>query len=691
MSQFNNEQLKLIKEMKSVHNLKDRTLNIFKLMIYQWDINKAVKYYHNDEFCIDHFLDQCKRIPPNNNSDILDTIATDGIDSDMNDGKDICKYKHKYNFYSLWNVDYNSQLSKLICEYLFYRGNYQYNANLYCFYGHLLRMRIKTEKEARQVEQLYIKAISLNPKFADAHSGYAFLLQKSGYQGVYDLEKAYKHCEISCSIESDPNVHIFCINYCNVLLNAPNIDNSILEKALFYAEKGLKYKENNRSLLGRAGEILFDMKKYSQCIEYYDKAFNASNAYSRAGQDTKKYIVAKKYILKNKTIANINKKEKKEKVFAKVQRDRERMEKWKICYFDEIESHRNSSCLTTMQGVRDLVNGYIRSNSDDKYYFGMISGIVMKYFGSTRNECVFMCVANNKIEMNNDSGHVYRTIVFDWIELNKNLVDREEIINNYKSNINVGSFTKMVKLKIIESKMCDYFLQTQSFLKLHFGFDIGVICIDPSINNNINVDDCQDKEKEKEKAKDKDKDKNPFNLNRNMNICISDLIALSDQVKFVSGAHFALSDDDSNNSSKNSNENKNNEKNNQAKFIWETRYDSDSTIHLDIDYDCGKKLGSQTWIDSCAGCDTIQFGIKCVFHKEDSYDLMDLFQQNDDDNVLMKISVIGKFNDIEHVLGEQYCCLSKLSKYKWFPAVSCVSCNCKQLRNQGLILSVIYD
>ena len=216
---------------------------------------------------------------------------------------------------------------------------------------------------------------------------------------------------------------------------------SILEKALFYVEKGLKYKENDRSLLSIGGRILFDMKKYNQCIEYFDKAFNASNAYTHAGQDTRRYIVAKKYIMKNEN-NHKNKIEEKQKednynVKVKAKAELQGMEKWKVCYFDEIESHRNSSCLKTIEGIKDLVNGYIRENSDDKYNFGMISEIVVKYFGSTRNECVFMCVANNKvdseqmkninIEQSNDFGHVYRTIVFDWIEMNKNLIDMKQI------------------------------------------------------------------------------------------------------------------------------------------------------------------------------------------------------------------------------------------------------------------------
>ena len=53
--------------MKKDYKLLDDKLNIFKLILYRWDINKAVKYYKKDEFCLNYFFGECKNGTGNNN------------------------------------------------------------------------------------------------------------------------------------------------------------------------------------------------------------------------------------------------------------------------------------------------------------------------------------------------------------------------------------------------------------------------------------------------------------------------------------------------------------------------------------------------------------------------------------------------------------------------------------------------
>ena len=126
--QYTDDQQCLIKKMKSVHHLNDETLNTIKLIIYDWSIDDAVKYYKHDKFCIDYFLNEC----------------TD---------EDKCQLQHQYNFYDIWNI-YSPQgfkLIELLLEYILYTNKRPNCSNLYCCYGHILRQLIKTEKNVKSI------------------------------------------------------------------------------------------------------------------------------------------------------------------------------------------------------------------------------------------------------------------------------------------------------------------------------------------------------------------------------------------------------------------------------------------------------------------------------------------------------------------------------------------------------------
>ena len=37
--------------MKQENGMEDETMNLFKLKLYNWNVNDAIKYYKNDKFC----------------------------------------------------------------------------------------------------------------------------------------------------------------------------------------------------------------------------------------------------------------------------------------------------------------------------------------------------------------------------------------------------------------------------------------------------------------------------------------------------------------------------------------------------------------------------------------------------------------------------------------------------------------
>ena len=43
--------------MQEEYGYNDEKFNQFKLMIYNWNINNAIKYYYNDSFCCDYCID----------------------------------------------------------------------------------------------------------------------------------------------------------------------------------------------------------------------------------------------------------------------------------------------------------------------------------------------------------------------------------------------------------------------------------------------------------------------------------------------------------------------------------------------------------------------------------------------------------------------------------------------------------
>ena len=277
--------------MKTKHRLTNEKLNIFKLLIYDWNIEKAVKYYLQDDFCIDHFLTECNM-------------------SDQH-----CLFNHKYYFFTLWNNQYYMDFLKMMCEYLLYTNKRPNSGRLYCFYAHTLRIKILTKQDGLRCEQYYLKAIELDPKFGDSHSGYAQLLRLQRYH-MYDYEKATKYAEIACNIDSDPNVHVYCQNYCRILYSDAETD-ADYKKALHFAQKALKFSKNEVIACKIAGLSLAHLMRYQESIEYFERGFNISNAYEPRALSTTVYIGIKMYLLVEKwvkqqqeIIAKENKKEK---------------------------------------------------------------------------------------------------------------------------------------------------------------------------------------------------------------------------------------------------------------------------------------------------------------------------------------------------------------------------------------------
>ena len=283
--EYTDEQKCLITELKSAHGFKDKKLNILKLVIYDWNIDETVKYYKNDKFCINHFLNECK---------------------EEDESKCPSKCEHKYNFYKIWNTLTSNAFKFLerILEYILYTHKRPNSSNLYCFYGHILREKIETKQDARECERYFLKSISLNNENCDAHCGYGILLEREECH-LYNFKKAMKHYEIACSVDGDPNIAVFCHNYSKTLWrHAETVEEH--EKVLFYAKKSIQHDPTAAGPYLVAALVYHLLQDYSKCAEYYEKAMQLPNNSDNCVLALT-YIVSKLFLLikqeSNKNVA----------------------------------------------------------------------------------------------------------------------------------------------------------------------------------------------------------------------------------------------------------------------------------------------------------------------------------------------------------------------------------------------------
>ena len=622
---YTDEQRSLMKKMKCVHHLNDETLNTLKLAIYDWNLDDTVKYYQCDKFCIDYFLSQ----NPKQESNCP------------------CKREHKYNFYEIWNKHSleGYELIKCITQYILYTNKRPNCSNLYSCYGHILRRMIKTKQDGLECEKYFLKAISLNEKNCDAHSGYGMLLEREAFH-MYDFEKAMKHYELACGVENDPNAASFCENYAKSLWrHAQTKDDH--KKVLFYAQKAIKINPNLDSSYLGAALALYRMQKYQQSIEYHEQLKEITNNYESFFTQAA-YIVSKLFVLAEKKSKNNVISLKSADDWNKLYQDYIQTNRYFIpfkdknfkfnylSYFDEIEIHSNNEMLETIEKINCLVYGYVKRNTNDIYDLSSLTKIIVKYFGPPGNESIFTVrlkdnddnignmIMNNRLR-NLECGHLYRSIVF---------------------NKRLNTESPVVQFKVIKSDICDYWKKHTSLAKLGFGFAIGIAQFD--LNENIAFE-CDNNYKVN------NIDSNPLLLSNKMNLFLSDLIVLySKSLKVLTGVQFIF------------------DKNKNCfiyrdSFLFRSQNESYLT-NIDSEF-ANTILENQDELNINVG-QMVQIGVQndIPFLKIADNNTRHGLCDCDDDEF-----------DNDNYNGDMC----------WLPVVSCVSCNCGSPSNSPLVLDLI--
>ena len=233
----------------------DDILNQFKLLIYDWDVGKAIKYYENDEFCVDYCFSRCGK------------------------RQNTCKAKHSLlaGRFVLGNQnEKNLGKGKMLSLYAMYKKIHVDKTNIYNFYCTAVRHTENSLESYLKAEKFMLKALSINPNNGALHNNYALLLRNE----LKNFDKAEKHYKIALQI--NPNHGIWLYNFGAFLLQ----DRHKIDQSLIYLEKGCSIQLKNSQAHYWWGLGLFEAKQYSKCIETLMLCLDLNRQDNKLGKKT---------------------------------------------------------------------------------------------------------------------------------------------------------------------------------------------------------------------------------------------------------------------------------------------------------------------------------------------------------------------------------------------------------------------
>ena len=238
----------------------DTILNTFKLIIYEWKIDEAIKHYRHDHFCHLYCIDETGKY---------------GCQSH------VCRLKHTRHLTLkelIWKE--NESYARFLCLYFMYTSinklvacQFDDNAELYRCYGHLLTHGISNQNETRQEKQqrlresgkYFLKSLDIDNSNADTHTNYAMLLEDE----FKDYDKAEKHYKLA--LENDPNNVERYYSFGSFLIDhAYDIDTGDNKKciqALEYCNRACVLAPNDSYAHYIKGQALYHLKIYDKAVK----------------------------------------------------------------------------------------------------------------------------------------------------------------------------------------------------------------------------------------------------------------------------------------------------------------------------------------------------------------------------------------------------------------------------------------
>ena len=146
----------------------DEILNIFKLIIYHWNLNEALTYYKKEKFCHLYCIAE-------NDSKFGCTRANQ------------CEFQHSYSLKNMLSIDKPSSVNvddpkfkfgTILLKYLLCTNQHDTNAMLNLEYAMFLQFTGETQAEFESAENYFRKSIQNDNEVFQTHCNYAMLLDE---------------------------------------------------------------------------------------------------------------------------------------------------------------------------------------------------------------------------------------------------------------------------------------------------------------------------------------------------------------------------------------------------------------------------------------------------------------------------------------------------------------------------------
>ena len=264
----------------------DSILNQFKLTLYKWNINDAMKYYKHDKFCYLYCIGG--ELP-------IDSLSTD---YGCKKTDETCAFDHRYNLQDLIisNESNKHNFALILCCYLIYsnfiivdpdrdnaakrqirrRSSKHKNekklngknwnnpidkVRLLYSYAFVLSEIGSSMSDYLKSEEYYLQTLKLDNKFGYAHNGYAVLLKNR----LNNSDKAEIHYKEA--LEYDSENATFNYNFGSFLYD---VKQDYLE-SLEYFEKACELEHDNINANYWYGIVLYKLKKHNKCMKQLQK------------------------------------------------------------------------------------------------------------------------------------------------------------------------------------------------------------------------------------------------------------------------------------------------------------------------------------------------------------------------------------------------------------------------------------
>ena len=267
------EQKSKLSKMKNEMGLEDEITNLFKLKLYSWNLFEAIKYYKHDKFCLDY----C--IAKNYKYGCLNTH---------------CPYTHSINLYDLVHgtsqqQDYDQ--GKLLCLYLMYKKVYNdNNPVLFNRYGWILYKTGKSQQDYLDSEKYFLKSLSIDNKYSNAHNNYAILLENK----LNNYDKAEYH--YNQALTMDPNDVMVHCSFAKFFMNKRHK----YGLALSHIEDACKLKPNYRKARYIKAHSLCKLNRFDESLKEFETCLGLDETHGKLSPEEVKRAKQEIIVLKNK-------------------------------------------------------------------------------------------------------------------------------------------------------------------------------------------------------------------------------------------------------------------------------------------------------------------------------------------------------------------------------------------------------